>query len=492
MKLARLMLLSGIVCLVVITAALMIARRPSPAPAFLASAPDGTLLHVGLTGSPRVRLNTAPAALRFHPAPDGDTIALDGGGKLALLDTQRWQTRTLSSPDMLAAFVDWSPDGRWLVFQRRDPVTRDTTLAMVAVDGSSAPRRLLAGEGRMFMGWSADSAWAYAANDAGIWRVHVDTLNAEQLSGDALAINELTDTAAVWSPDHEWVYYTTPNGDLVRLRGDGSERAIYFADVYISYAAGWSPDGEWLYIEVFRGTNISNLYRMRADGSDLTQITDTPGYNRVVGWTPDGTRAIINSSRAIGESLAYFSMTPDGTQAAPLTSFALYADFFTPSLSDDWLYFTRFEWDGGASIWRVRPAGGNTEAVACCYANVVFSSFAPDGAWIVFIARDDALGYNALYRMRPDGRHLEIMAHEVGVELLEWSPDGAWLLFVGKNGLARIRYHEADVAGQSAAVADRGVSFQLWLPEVDEDWSPAMLLSLVGVGGTIGLARRWI
>lgn len=151
----------------------------------------------------------------------------------------------------------------------------------------------------------------------------------------------------------------------------------------------WSPDHRWLLTNYVDSTN-AGLYRMRlSDGYMQHLTTEQPSYYPA--WSPNG-RFIIYSF--IGaEAGNYLGLSrADGS----------YHSILTPP-------------EFGAAI-------GN---------------WSSDGRWIAFLTH--AANRLGLYRMRPDGSHIELVINVTEVQSMiptssfgavEWSPNGDWIAYI--------------------------------------------------------------
>ena len=129
--------------------------RPQGSLAFHADTGGDSGLYVMGADGRRVRL--ASPNLAGHPfarwSPDGTRMLFLSGaygeGTLRLLDLRRRRERTIGR-DTVRAY-DWSPDGRWLVYE-----SHNGTMWIAPASGAGKPRRLGRGHGP---DWSPDGRW---------------------------------------------------------------------------------------------------------------------------------------------------------------------------------------------------------------------------------------------------------------------------------------------------------------------------------------------
>jgi Tol biopolymer transport system component len=190
---------------------------------------------------------------------------------LEIHDLATAESRVLHATDRLIEAPNWSPDGRFLVFN---------------------------GDGRLFR----------LGLEAGAEPVEVDTGFATRCNNDhgispdgrRLVISDATETGRS-------CIYTLP-------LGGGAPRRVTAATP--SYWHGWSPDGATL---AYCGERDGafDIYTIPAAGGDETRLTDGRGHSDGPDYTPDGRFVWFNSSRA--GHMQLWRMRPDGTSLERMT-----------------------------------------------------------------------------------------------------------------------------------------------------------------------------
>lgn len=113
----------------------------------------------------------------------------------------------------------------------------------------------------------------------------------------------------------------------------------------LDYDPVWSPDGQWIAFTSERDGS-ADLYRMHPDGSGLERLTDDPAYDDQAAFAPDGGRIAFVSTRADGRANLWV-LDVRTRQVTALTSGA--GGDFRPAWSPDgkWIAFSS---DRGSSM----------------------------------------------------------------------------------------------------------------------------------------------
>ena len=152
----------------------------------------------------------------------------------------------------------------------------------------------------------------------------------------------------------------TGRSDIWLMNGDGSNQRNLTADLPFDLSRGepaWSPDGEWIAFSSSRGTagpGRGSIWIMRADGSAKRQLTLNPGngFDLSPSWSPDGQRIAFQRGGISIVTVATGEVTNLGLPGQPIQ----------PSWSPDGRHIA-FAWiptEPGAGIWQlytVRPDG---------------------------------------------------------------------------------------------------------------------------------------
>jgi len=173
------------------------------------------------------------------------------------------------------------------------------------------------------------------------------------------------DDAPAYSPSASLIAYhrldpATGRSDIWLMNGDGTNQRNLTADLPADLTRSepaWSPDGEWIAFTSSRGTagpGRGSIWIMRADGSAKRQLTLNPGngFDLSPTWSPDGQRIAFQRG---GISIVTVA-------TGEVTNLGLPGQAIQPSWSPDGRHIA-FAWiptEPGAGIWQlytVRPDG---------------------------------------------------------------------------------------------------------------------------------------
>jgi Tol biopolymer transport system component len=194
--------------------------------------------------------------------------------------------------------------------------------------------------------------------------------------------------APAWSPDGEWLYYTSVAGPLdsepasglvlTDLR-TGWTRPVVSRDGGAVWPLGpisFSPDGEWFtFIAGVPGPSPEastsfEVFKMRRDGRDRTQLTSLGGLAGDAQWLRDGSGIVFNFAKSECAELGYaarhaWRVTTDGAVVE--------------------------RWPGELGDVRV-PEG-------------IRPAFSADGRWVAFAGVDEQVESGVLVVMSITGSH---------------------------------------------------------------------------------------
>jgi Tol biopolymer transport system component len=198
--------------------------------------------------------------------------------------------------DAICSGLVWSPDGRRIIYERLSLEANSSGLPTLwwidVTNGGEMPvfqeASLPGGKPR----WSPNGEWLSYSTPQGVRLYHLE-------SGETRTLENVLGAAALWSPDSRSILlrdvviqnnqfvtqlflYNLEAGTTVNLNpSEGFENLL----------AAWSPTGEFIAV-VRRDLSIprgDQVWLMRADGSGAHVITDTPDVlHGSLSWSPDG------------------------------------------------------------------------------------------------------------------------------------------------------------------------------------------------------------
>ncbi|MCQ3929949.1 MAG: hypothetical protein DPW16_05785 [Chloroflexi bacterium] len=287
--------------------------------------------------------------------------------------------------------------------------------------------------------WIAFSAWA-----------GMEAYGMFYMSADGHEIYHLanwSDEATPWSPDGKKLAFLYEGGLYVVTAGQGSpvdvtnlppfgaiplpddaREIVNIPDTRIG-SLQWSSDGKWLF---FRAGN-GEIFRVRNDGSHLEQLTDGSSNHRVVsfGLSPDSQQIVFVTYEDL------YVMRSDGSELKHLLGEELIATPIGWSPDGKWIYFRNSSSEDSFTkgIYRIRSDGSYLEQIIAD--SILYDAvLSPDGEWIAYYSGDDL----AVYRIRNDGSRKELLANtHPEVTFISWSPpiNKSWdyLILVGISAI---------------------------------------------------------
>lgn len=269
-----------------------------------------------LDGGPAIQLTEEQVGVwEYAVSPDGRTIVYsalqpDGGMDLWAVGAGGGEPYRLAECRQAACGgANWSPDGRRLVYQRRDLATGVSQLWLLDAETKETLRlfedsQLLGEAGR----WSPDGQWL-SYIDPGENSIQVYNLN----DGRRFVIYSDMGEPGVWSPDSRSLLVTALDAEgerftikllRVELGESSADGTDLSGDLNVEDgAAEWSPDGEWIAFsrKVARAATGKQIWLMRPDGSDTRQLTNEPDvYHGPPHWSADG-RSLVFQRYLIAE-----------------------------------------------------------------------------------------------------------------------------------------------------------------------------------------------
>jgi serine/threonine protein kinase len=252
----------------------------------------------------------------------GDTQTLE----IVSLNLDTWiETQLTQDPDADNSYPVASPDGTRIAFQsNRDG---DFDIYTVNLGGGDLQRLTFNTVTDRLAAWSPDGQWLVYSTDArsdeqyDLRRVRVDGS-----SDELLFSNTQRNSHARFSPDGRYVIFTTGHDprdgstwEIGRLDMETKDFALLTNNDRRDASPIFSPDGNSiLYITFNPETNSNAIATMDADGDNKRIIFDYAGSEWSANYSPDGQYIIFTSNRTGRDQL--YLMTADGRDVQQITS----------------------------------------------------------------------------------------------------------------------------------------------------------------------------
>ena len=206
---------------------------------------------------------------------DGRRVAYASGAVNATVDlfvaVAGQQAQKVHTDKGGTALDDWSPDGRWLLYHRRDglsPQPRASLLA-AAIDRTAEPVAVVRCEGAIAdQGrFSPDGRWvAFNCNESGRHEVYVAPFMHD---GDRVRVSVDGGVQPIWRSDQRGLFFLGPDGHLMAASVEsaasglkaGTPRALFetqLAPNFQSEQFAVAPDGQrFLFLVPASGTSVT-------------------------------------------------------------------------------------------------------------------------------------------------------------------------------------------------------------------------------------------
>lgn len=264
----------------------------------------GDLYRLSLDGGQVTRLTNTPEAGEFdaHWAPDGDVLlndleAYDETGRLQHRLVTTDVATGLSTP--VPSGIDgndaaWSPNGKWLAFDRSVWGEQYPPFPMCFACDLSVRVMSLDGATRLVVDDALDPEWAPNSTRLVFNRPTSDSVWTVDMRGKETPLGVLG-LSPSWSPDGHWIVYSR-EGNLSKIKVTGSG-APHGGPVQLTtggfalndWGPTWSADGATIYFTSNRGGQ-SAIWSMPAAGGEPVRMTDPPAGGADTGpsVSPDG------------------------------------------------------------------------------------------------------------------------------------------------------------------------------------------------------------
>lgn len=357
-------------------------------------------------------------------SPDGRKILFimvtgpleDPRTDLCVMDIKQRHIRHILQPDPPTRIFhpSWAPDSNHILYNQD---TKDSSEIFI-IDGNGNNAINISQDQFVFV-----PAWSLKRNQIG----YIDVVATRHVPRNPLQIYkmDLTEESVTaltsggdkesiplaWHPDGQKILFVTQylfdqeilGRDIFVMDNNGENIINLTQSPEMERSASWSPDGGQIVFDREVGEDESAIFIMEADGQNPQRLTFEPCRNSAPSWSPDGNKIAFLSDRN-SESRIY-TMDTDGQNVQHIAH-------------------NQREFDG-PPVW------------------------SPDGRQLAFIATDDQRGWG-LYVTDPQGHNENLIVRLTRLPQFvldwnrpAWSPDSQHLIYVveeqNSEGLMKIR-----------------------------------------------------
>jgi eukaryotic-like serine/threonine-protein kinase len=409
----------------------------------------GTIWEIAALGGEPRRL--ASALSGGDVSHDGRRIALFKfeGTQIALVVVTRDGSVAEQVKPMLFdssyEYPRWSPDDRWIAFQRDNLATIFDERVLIVPTASGGDAKEIARSANLSgLAWLPDGSGIVYSSSAGSTVLYPPLFNLRAVERDGTGDRQLTfgDVSYVEPDVHSSGLVTVSRirmqSDVWKFPINGTPAENTRRGVRITHQTGRaqtpavSPDeSEVVYLSDSGGHG--NLWIAKTDGSGVRQITFERDPEISVGvpvWSPTGNEIVYIVTRPGMTGLSIINR--DGSGLRQLVPSGISASWSGDGRS---VYYSRTT-DAGICVEKVPIAGGPPISVRCGNANA--SAPTPDGSALYFVSlliKSNGIVDHEIGRARPENGPSEVLGRVTGsrvpvnrryfVPVL--SPDGQWL-----------------------------------------------------------------
>jgi eukaryotic-like serine/threonine-protein kinase len=404
-------------------------------------------------------------------------------------DGSRFDIVSVFPPATYYLYPRWSPDGRWIAFQRGDSIRFDL-FVMPATGGES---RKLTRDNNMMNGfaWLRDSTGIVYSSSRGGTIPYLPTLGLWQVTLRDGSVRQVTSgETSYMSPDISasgaiLVSRMKLQTDIWKFPVDSLPTGNVRRGVRVTQQTGQvltptaSPDGKEIAFLSDTGGH-ANLWVMNTESGGLRQITHEHDPNVAMGvplWSPDGRTITFVSSRGNqGLTFGVWLVDSDGSNLRNVANPGL-----GPAWSPDgrWVYYSTWSGPGTTAVElkRVPVDGGSAVTVRT---ERIRSVIGLHGTTLYYLFERPLADGTPGFEIRaatPEDAPFRVLARIPSSRVPIWqivnpalSPDGKWLAQVLTDGFTTNVWALSTTSGEWRQITDFGVRATFIARRVS--WSP--------------------
>ncbi|HLA45296.1 MAG TPA: DUF5050 domain-containing protein, partial [Aggregatilineales bacterium] len=233
----------------------------------------------------------------------------DGIGHLWRMNADGSHPRRLSD-HFFPQLAQWSPDGRWILYQHGIGTLGIDVYRMDA-HGRRSEQIMYSTGGVILTAWSPDSQSIAYVDPPRSDGVQLHLMRSDGSESRALSPAFEAISTPLWSSDGDWLYFTAQRNqqsDLYRVRVDGTDLQNLTATPLMNERfPRWLPGNEWIAFFVYDGNERRSI-RMRRDGSETVPLSDNLSVITTMFWSPDARWLLM--VQLVGNSFDILKMPP--------------------------------------------------------------------------------------------------------------------------------------------------------------------------------------
>jgi len=300
----------------------------------------------------------------YNPAfsPDGRWLAFNRGSQgvtsIYTMPAAGGVERRLISGSQYGWGLAWTADGRNIVFGRAGWLPKSGWLWKIPARGGEPERLQFGQEGGEP---SIQGNWlAYARQlvNLNIWKRTLESSHSVS-TGEKFLVSTTIESGPQFSPDgSKIVFESTRSGayEVWLCRSDGGNPIQLTHLNTVTGTPRWSPDAEQIAFDS-RAPGNADIFVMDSQGGSMRQVTHEASTDIVPSWSHDGRWIYFISDRSGDWQI--WKMPPAGGAAVQVTHKGGYGGFE----SSDGKFFYYAKGDNVPGIWRVLTSGGEETEV---------------------------------------------------------------------------------------------------------------------------------